>query len=194
MKKGIAVLIIIALAGGAIWYFSKKPERKTSIEYRKEGIALAKQGKYKEALKSLKKAVELDPDDSRAYYYMGSCYKNLDDMASAKKQYKKALELNPNYSPARICYAYCILKTAKNQAIGIEKAYREIGKIPKGDFDYPSIAYIAARIHAISNRPQLALQYLTHSINARPEFRENARADYDFESIRHLPEFKRLVY
>ena len=195
MRKTIPIVLIIAVAAGLIWHFSKSRDpEKTAEEYNAKGYGLYLEGETKEAKQLFKKAIKLAPRDPNYYYNLGLCYCVEHNYGRAKDYFKKTLEIRPNASPAIIYYAYCIVKTAKNQAVAIEKACREIGKIPERHFDVRPIAYVAARIYAITNRPDLALRYLTHSIKTHPELREAAAADPDFESIRHLPEFKQLVY
>lgn len=54
-----------------------------------------------EAIAVLKKALELEPNNSVAYYNMGNAYKvHLKDYKSASDCYNKALELKPNFLEA----------------------------------------------------------------------------------------------
>lgn len=62
-----------------------------SVQVRAAGGALA-QGRNAEALAGSQKAVELAPDDPRAWYLLGGAQEATGDVAGAAKSYEKALE------------------------------------------------------------------------------------------------------
>lgn len=69
-----------------------------------EGVALAKQEKYKDALEKLEKVQLYHKDFARkdiVFYYMGKCYQNLNEIQNASAMYKKIIEQYPQSS-----YAY----------------------------------------------------------------------------------------
>jgi cyclase len=58
-----------------------------------------------EAMKLLRRALELplDPqDEAKAQFYMGICYRGLEQEDQAVAYFNKALELDPSYAPARM--------------------------------------------------------------------------------------------
>jgi tetratricopeptide (TPR) repeat protein len=77
-------------------------EQKAQAEAtRKLGEAYLRQGKYRIALKQLKKAEELFPSDHILQDDIGLGYLYLKDPDQAIYHFKKALEINNDYTPAR---------------------------------------------------------------------------------------------
>jgi tetratricopeptide (TPR) repeat protein len=64
------------------------------------GLAKELKGDYDNALKFLKKAIEIDKDNSIAFYRMGNVYKHMKDFEKALESYKTATELNPDHAKA----------------------------------------------------------------------------------------------
>jgi tetratricopeptide (TPR) repeat protein len=77
-------------------------EQKAQAEAtRKLGEAYLRQGKYRIALKHLKKAEELVPADHMLQDDLGLCYYFLNDQDQAIFHFKKALEIKDDYTLAR---------------------------------------------------------------------------------------------
>lgn len=77
-------------------------ENKTRIErYAKEAIALAMQGRWREAVATNKAILELSPRDVEAYNRLGKALMELGEYEHAKEAYQHALELDPYNSIAK---------------------------------------------------------------------------------------------
>ena len=77
-------------------------EQKTQAEaIRNLGEAYLREGKYRVALKHLKKAEEVYPSDHILQDDLGLAYLYLKDPDQAISHFKKALELKDDYTPAR---------------------------------------------------------------------------------------------
>jgi len=63
-----------------------------------EGLALAHQHRYPEAILQMRKAIEADPDFAEAYARLGILYRRLDKLPSAREVLSRALDLSPNNS------------------------------------------------------------------------------------------------
>jgi Flp pilus assembly protein TadD len=61
------------------------------------GYALAWSGKRDEAVQTLREAIQVDPDDWRAYYSLGYVYVGLGRHSEARTTWTKVLELLPNF-------------------------------------------------------------------------------------------------
>ena len=70
-------------------------------EWVTEGANLIKEGKYKEAIDALNKAIEIDPNCAGAYFNRGLAYGKLGRSEKAIEDFSEAIKLNPNYA-----YAY----------------------------------------------------------------------------------------
>ncbi|MDR1696264.1 MAG: tetratricopeptide repeat protein [Endomicrobium sp.] len=57
--------------------------------------------KYDEAVAEFKKVLEVNPNNSEAYYNIGLIYETSNNIDEAKKMYSKALAINPDYKTAR---------------------------------------------------------------------------------------------
>lgn len=65
-----------------------------------KGVALAKLGKYEEAIECYDKVIELNPNYAPAWYNKGVALAKLGRYEEAIECYKKAVELNPDYVDA----------------------------------------------------------------------------------------------
>jgi tetratricopeptide (TPR) repeat protein len=123
------VLLLPLLVGGCGKLRAKQAFRDGSKAYKEEN--------YKKARDSYQKAVELDPNFSEAYFYLGSCWQsmyrpgketeeNKQNLERAIEAYNKAIEVNDGSTPN--------MKTVKQNALaaltGIyaEEPYRDFDK------------------------------------------------------------------
>jgi len=74
-------------------------ENKTDYDYLLLGINYNVEGKYGEAIKLYKKAIDINPKCDSAYYNMGNSYVKIEKYEEAIESYKKAIDVNPkNYT------------------------------------------------------------------------------------------------
>jgi tetratricopeptide (TPR) repeat protein len=92
MKRLLFVLVLISLTlvSGA----------QTAKDYVIKGRDLLEKQEYVEALVNLNKAIELDPNQSAAYYLRGNIKDNFEDRHGAMKDYNLAIEKNPKFADA----------------------------------------------------------------------------------------------
>lgn len=69
--------------------------------YNRLGIALRRQGKWKEAIKEYETALTIDSQDGGLYFNMAKSYLEGEDREKAEKYFKKALELSPDLTVAK---------------------------------------------------------------------------------------------
>jgi pentatricopeptide repeat protein len=95
-KKFLAVFLILAMGlTYAGWAQEKKPT--PTLE---RGIGQYKHENYEEALLTLKKAREEDPESSLAAYYLGLTYKQMQDYNEAIPHLKDAIVYTPKIQGA----------------------------------------------------------------------------------------------
>jgi len=75
-------------------------DRKKAEEWINEGVKLAEQGKFEEALKCFERALEIDPKDAAAWYNKGNALYDLGRYEEAIECYDRALEIKSNYKLA----------------------------------------------------------------------------------------------
>jgi len=87
----IGALLFIAVVGNA---------QTTAKDYTQKGRDLLEKSEYVEALVNLNKAIELDQNNSAAYYLRGNIKDNFEDRHGAMKDYNLAIEKNPKFADA----------------------------------------------------------------------------------------------
>lgn len=68
--------------------------------HRQVGLFELRGGRSEYAVRDLRQAVRLDPEDWVAYYWLGHAYVRVGDFAAARATYSRVLQLNPDYPPA----------------------------------------------------------------------------------------------
>ena len=69
-------------------------EEQTAEEIFKEGQKEYKLGKYTKAIEDFTKAIELNLDDAKLYYYRGGAHEKLGEYTEALKDYIKGIDIN----------------------------------------------------------------------------------------------------
>jgi non-specific serine/threonine protein kinase len=81
----------------ALASFSAAKSEVTSNAALSEGIGIVRmrQGRWQEALSKLEEAVQIDPLNTRRYFYMATCYSLIHDYKSASRYIDRAIALDP---------------------------------------------------------------------------------------------------
>jgi len=64
------------------------------------GVLLSRRGLWTDALPPLRRATEIDPGRTSAWYYLGEALNHVDDLAGAQAAYERAVELEPRNARA----------------------------------------------------------------------------------------------
>jgi type IV pilus assembly protein PilF len=120
-------------------------------------ISSMNEGNFQPAFVELQKAIQLNPNDDRAYYALGLIYHYFDDFTKSEESFLKAIELDPSYSEAYnslgVVYTKmekweeaerALSKALENQLYtSPEKAFANLGKVyyRMGDFEKALTAY-----------------------------------------------------
>jgi outer membrane protein OmpA-like peptidoglycan-associated protein/tetratricopeptide (TPR) repeat protein len=104
--------ILFFFVGVTVVYSQNCPEITDSKAKKLVGKAFEKKYEFEERQDFLKRAIEIEPDYSEAYYEMGMIKVTLskingEGISAAEKYFKKAIEL----CPGKFCYAYFYLAT-----------------------------------------------------------------------------------
>jgi Flp pilus assembly protein TadD len=110
MLKVRTLVLAVALATGvSAWSLSeaeaaptttKKSEGAGPAEAYKEGQALVKDGKFKDAIPLFEKAAKLDPQNADAYNMLAYSQRRSGQLDAAFENYEKALALDPDHKGA----------------------------------------------------------------------------------------------
>ncbi|MEG4391910.1 tetratricopeptide repeat protein [Microcoleus sp. BROC3] len=153
------------------------------------GNTLGNLGRWEEAIASYDKALEIKPDQHEAWYNRGIALGNLGRGEEAIASYDKALEFKPDDDAAWNNRGIALGKLGRwEEAIASYDKALEI----KPDFD--NAFYNKACCYALQSQIDQAIQNLQQAINLNPdEYREMAKTDSDFDSIRSHTRFQSLI-
>ena len=72
----------------------------TTVDDFAEGKAAAYSGRYVEAIRLLKKVVDVEPKNADAYNYLGYSYRKIGKLELAESSYQYVFAINPNHKGA----------------------------------------------------------------------------------------------
>jgi Ca-activated chloride channel homolog len=129
-----------------------KTQEQDASTYYKQGVALFKEGNFKEAIKALKQVIKLQPDYVDAHNLLGEMFSEIRDFDKAVDSYKQAAKYQPN-SPVthvKLGGAY-YAKGDYNKAV---EAYNEALRLDPKAAD---VHYKLGVIHAQRQKEQAAV-------------------------------------
>ena len=145
----------------------------------------------KRAIRTLRKAVAFNPNNSKAYYGLGADYYGAGKYDKSEEMYKRACELenNPIY---KFEYANLLMVNGKN-----EEAKIILEELVKKDFEFGKEDFAKIKYSYIVNRIQLK-EFENIKVEIDELMLENVDNDYffgsDLESLYYLSEnYKKLV-
>ncbi|KYK38126.1 MAG: hypothetical protein AYK18_08095 [Theionarchaea archaeon DG-70] len=96
MKMSILLMIMVIIISSCV-SGTRPPGQVVASENNFEnGVKQYEKGHIKQAIHQFEKAIEKNPGNFRAYFYLGLCYKQQRIMKTAHKHFQKAIDLNPN--------------------------------------------------------------------------------------------------
>ena len=145
----------------------------------------------KRAIRTLRKAVTFNPNNSKAYYGLGADYYGAGKYDKSEEMYKRACELenNPIY---KFEYANLLMVNGKN-----EEAKIILEELVKKDFEFGKEDFAKIKYIYIANKVQLK-EFINIEAQIDELMLENIDNDYffgsDLESLYYLSEnYKKLV-
>ena len=145
----------------------------------------------KRAIRTLRKAVAFNPNNSKAYYGLGADYYGAGKYDKSEEMYKRACELenNPIY---KFEYANLLMVNGK-----YEEAKIILEELIKKDFEFEKEDFVKIKYIYIANKVQLK-EFVNIEAQIDELMLENIDSDYffgsDLESLYYLSEnYKKLV-
>ena len=164
------------------------PEQKAELFY-EQALLYRFAEEYAKAIASYDKALEIKPDKDEAWYNRGIALGNLGRLEEAIASYDKALEIKPDYHEAW---------NNRGNALGnlgrLEEAIASYDKALEFKPDDTSAFYNKACCYALHSQIDQAIHNLEKAINLNPDkYREMAKTDSDFDSMRSDTRFQALI-
>jgi len=150
--------------------------------YLGKGNCLMELGQYKEAIDCFQQSLDGDETDAEVFCNIAECFENLDDRASAKKNYLRSIDLNPDLSDAYFGIAMVYKKDHH-----LPSAKRNLIKAISID-GHESMYHIElAEIYLIEENPDLCYEHYELAYEIDPETTEilldYAHAKFELEDV-----------
>lgn len=126
---------------------------------------------YEHAVKTIKKAIALDPRNGKYHFMAGMYYQKMNDLENADQSYRKAIKFSRSgYSGPRMALAYVLGLQDKNR-----EAIREYENVIELFPDQPTALYYLASNYDCINEPEKAIEYFEKCAALESPHQENAR-------------------
>ena len=106
MKTGSLKLLALSCVTGVLYLMlgglaaaDELFDTKASDAHFQEGLKLYFKQQYQDANKEFEEAIKIDPDNAKAYYFIGYSYYKLKNMPKAMETFEQAYRLDKRYSP-----------------------------------------------------------------------------------------------
>lgn len=96
MKSTILLMVTLLIISGCCAVTRPPGQTVASENNFENGVKQYEKGHIKQAIHQFEKAIEKNPANFRAYYYLGLCYKHQGVMETAHRHFQKAIDLNPH--------------------------------------------------------------------------------------------------
>jgi len=138
-----------------------------------EGLKLQSEAKYDEAIDHYVKAIEINPNDSKLHYNIGTAFQAKGDVEHAERAYKKALEVDPKNDKAKAAVELLVKQISNKKFQDLSSRAIEL----QNAANYPEA--ITTYLAAISISPNDAAVYynLGTAYQAAGDF-NNAKTQY----------------
>ena len=164
-------------------------ERNRATKFIMEGLKDYEQSRYKAALESWERALEIDDQSPRAWNNKGAALWSLGRYEDALESHEKAIELDPNYAPAWLNKGVALLNLGRQEE-SLEASERAIGLDPEG----ADARYNKACAHGFLGDKPAMLDALKMAIERDSKWKEKAKTDSAFEPYRSDADFRALVF
>ncbi len=144
-------------------------EQKDYKYYANLGISQTNCKNYSEALDSLNKSIELNPDYALAYFSKGIIFHMRNELQAAYENYTKAIEKNPEMTDAYYNRAQSILAFENPDDNELEKALIDLEKAVKLSPNFVDAHYYSAVVKKKLKDYKGALQSLDKALAIEPQ-------------------------
>ena len=96
MKSTILLMVTLLIISGCCAVTRPPGQTVASENNFENGVKQYEKGHIKQAIHQFEKAIEKNPANFKAYYYLGLCYKHQGVTQTAHRHFQKAIDLNPH--------------------------------------------------------------------------------------------------
>lgn len=164
---------------------ANSPKIKRHLDFA-QGYAQLKM--YDDAHAELEQVLRLSPDNLDALYWQGVLYLEEGKLQQAEAPFRRLIKLDPDQAHVYVHLAYIYRRT-----VSLEKAIETIERALQLKPTLPIALYNLSCYRAVEGKTGDSLKLLEQVCGLAKEYRELARSDPDFDSIRNLQEFRKLV-
>ena len=111
-------------------------------QFVEQALKLQSEGKYDDAISQYVKAIEVNPNDTKLHYNIGTAFQAKEDFEHAEKAYKKSLEIDPQNEKSKT--ALELLAKEVNKKKAKELSGRALELQNSGNFQEAITTYLAA--------------------------------------------------
>ncbi len=153
-----------------------------------QGWLLLSQNRVKEAIFPLEKALELEPNNTNALFFIADAYHDDEKYKESIKYYGKLIQLEPDNAEAifNIALSYFFIEAYYEC---IENFNKYIDLEPEDPRSHYNIAVAYAKL----GKTQKSLEYLSKAITMNHIYLDKAMKNPEFDKIRKDPSFIELV-
>ncbi|MBN2372422.1 tetratricopeptide repeat protein [bacterium] len=147
-----------------------RPDPKELIQvmnYMDNGISYILLESYHQAIEEFQKIVRVDPQNTAAYFHLGSAYEEKGDLDQAEIFFRKTLELNPDHA-----YVYNRLGLIQYKRGNLELALAEFKKSLE-IFEYVEVYYNISLVYEKQRKIENAIAAIEKSLELDPDYVES---------------------
>lgn len=141
------------------------PKDLSSALYFYKGNTEYEQNNYDVAIDNYKKAIDINPELSEAYYNLGVAYSKKEEIETAVTYYEKAIAIDPEFTEAYYGLGFLYFKGGEFQTAIIY--YKKAIAI---DSEFIEVYINLANVYSIKGEIETAISYLKEAIVINPEY------------------------
>lgn len=160
----------------------------TANDYVEQGKAFYFEGRFEDAIASYDQAIQMEPDNARAWFSRGAALAKLQQFETALESYDRATQIKPDFAEAWFGKGFVLAKLQQlDEAIGSYESAIAL----KPDF---FLAWFGkARCYALKSSVDETLANLQQALNLNADkSAEVVKTDTAFDAIRENEAFKQL--